>query len=378
MEMTSTTRHRIASAIELSLVRGIGARARRRLAEEPPGRWLQSSPARLRALGLAEEAVSDVVSRRWRAEAEAILGASEHGEFYVLIIGCEQYPKALLQIPDPPLVLYARGRTSALERPVIAIVGTRRPSLYGLHVAEGLGADLGSREIAVASGLARGIDAAAHRGCLRAGGMTVAVLGSGIDVIYPREHQRLAEEVAGAGLLLSEFPPGTPPAPRNFPVRNRIISGLALGTVVVEAREASGSLVTARLALEQDREVFAVPGNVTALESMGPNFLIKQGAKLVQSWRDVVEELPEEARRRIRDCHAIAAPERAGRISLPEPQCRVLAALAVDRAVHFDELVATCRADVARLGTLLLELELGGFIRQLPGNLYVKSARGGA
>jgi DNA processing protein len=372
--MTSTTRPWIASAVELSLVRGIGTRARRRLAAEPPGRWLQSPPARLRSLGLAEEAVSDIVSRRWRADAEAILRAADSGEFVVFTMGCAQYPQLLLQIPDPPLVLYARGSTSALERPVVAIVGTRRPSLYGLHVAEGLGADLGARALTVASGLARGIDAAAHRGCLRAGGMTVAVLGSGIDVVYPREHQRLAEQVAEAGLLLSEFPPGTPPAPRNFPVRNRIISGLALGTVVVEAREASGSLVTARIALEQNREVFAVPGNITALESMGPNFLIKQGAKLVQSWRDVVEELPEEARRRIRDGDVPPVSERAGGAKLSEEQCQVLAALAVDRAVHFDELVGTGR-DVARLGTLLLELELRGFVRQLPGGLYVKTAR---
>ena len=149
------------------------------------------------------------------------------------------------------------------------------------------------------SGLARGIDAAAHRGCLEAGGKTAAVLGCGIDVVYPREHRQLTRQIVERGLLISEFAPGTSPAPQNFPVRNRIISGLSLGTVIVEASEYSGSLITARLAMEQNREVFAVPGNLTSPQSFGPNYLIKQGAKLVQVWRDIVEELPAEVRHRI-------------------------------------------------------------------------------
>jgi DNA processing protein len=196
------------------------------------------------------------------------------------------------------------------------------------------------------------------------------VLGCGLDVVYPPEHRRLTEEVAEAGLLLSEYPPGTPPLGRNFPARNRIISGVALGTVIVEAREASGSLGTARAALEQNREVFAVPGNLTSPLSAGPNFLIKQGAKLVQSWRDVLEEIPGVA--------GLAEPEPAPRAAsgadLPPEQAALLGRIPSDRAVEFD-LLAGAPGEVARLTGLLLELELRGLVRQLPGGLYVRTGR---
>jgi DNA processing protein len=294
-----------------------------------------------------------------------------------LIAGYKPYPEILLEIADPPLVLYARGSVATLDLPAIAIVGTRHPSFYGLQMAEGLAADLAERGIAVASGLARGIDGAAHRGCLASGGRTLAVLGSGIDVIYPREHRRLAEEIARAGLVLSEYPPGTPPAPRNFPVRNRIISGLALGTLVVEAREASGSLITARAALEQNREVFALPGNVTSPASVGPNFLIKEGAKLVQSWRDIVEELPRPVRERIADAERPAGTQPPRGQPLGAEEAAVLERLAADRATQFDELVGAGRLAIVELSKVLLELELRGLVRALPGGLYLKVARRG-
>jgi len=314
---------------------------------------------------------------------------------HVLVLGTPGYPALLGEIHDPPPVLYARGSLDALRTPpggsgapgahaaCVAVVGTRRPTFYGERQAGEFGAALGERGIVVVSGLARGVDAAAHRGCLAKGGTTVAVLGSGVDVVYPREHRRLAEDIAQKGLVLSEFPPGTPPAPHHFPVRNRVVSGMSLGTLVVEAGERSGSLITARLAMEQNREVFALPGNITTPQSLGPNYLIKQGAKLVQGWRDIVEELPEAVRRNIllkEDAPAHDVPDL--RASSPEA-AQVLELLREDEAVHFEQLLERLpprapgppgagASDVSRLRELLLELETSGRVRQLPGNLFVK------
>ena len=275
----------------------------------------------------------------------------------------------------PPLVLYCRGQLSLLELPAVAIVGTRKPTYYGLQMAQGLAFDLAKRGIAIVSGLARGIDAAAHRGCLECAGRTAAVLGCGIDVVYPREHTQLSQKVAECGLLLSEFPPGTSPAPQNFPVRNRIISGLSLGTVIVEASEYSGSLITARLAMEQNREVFAIPGNLTSPQSFGPNYLIKQGAKLVQVWRDIVEELPPEVR------HAILEREDTRPAKTPEfdlltpEESNILEMLAYDQAIQFDRILSKSGMTVSHLSALLLNLEMQGRLRQVPGNLFVRIAR---
>ena len=239
-------------------------------------------------------------------------------------------------------------------------------------MAQGLASDLGNRGISVISGLARGIDAAAHRGCLEGGGTTIAILGCGIDVVYPREHRQLTQKILQKGLLVTEFTPGTSPAPQNFPVRNRIISGLAMGALIVEASEYSGSLITARLAMEQNREVFALPGNLTSSQSFGPNFLIKQGAKLVQSWRDIVEELPPDIRNELlikEDSPPVDTPELD---LLSDEENRILNLLKMDEAVQFDKIHSSSGLGIPQLSTLLLNLEMGGHIRQLPGNLYVK------
>ena len=285
------------------------------------------------------------------------------------------YPRLLEAIYDPPLILYARGSLKALEQHGIAVVGTRKPTIYGLQMAQGLASDLGSRGLCVISGLARGIDAAVHRGCIEGGGMTIAVLGCGVDIIYPREHRQLAQKILEKGLLMSEFTPGTSPAPHNFPVRNRVISGLALGTLVVEASEYSGSLITARLAVDQNREVFALPGNLTSPQSYGPNFLIKQGAKLVQTWRDIVDELPPDIRREMlgqEDAKPLREPELD---MLSEEEIRLLEFLKPDEALQFDKIHCASRLGISHLSNLLLNLEMRGRIRQLPGNLFVKTLK---
>ncbi len=365
-------------AIELTLVPGLGSLTQGRLSRACgaisdvfswTGRVMESH-------GITPEACHAVSSRRYRGMAEEIFDWARHEGCSLLLLGTPGYPALLAEIADPPLILYARGELETVHMPCVAVVGTRKPTCYGLQMAEGIAGDLAAHGIIIVSGLARGIDGAAHRGCLQARGKTVAVLGCGIDVVYPREHGRLAAQVAEQGVLLSEFPPGTSPAPQNFPVRNRIISGVSIGTVIVEASEYSGSLITARLAMEQNRDVFAVPGNITSPQSFGPNFLIKQGAKLVQSWRDVVEELPAELRA------AILAKEQSGQDRrteeldlLTDEETRVLDLLEPDRAIEFDKLFRKSGVAIPRLSDLLLNLEMRGKVRQMPGSLYLKVAK---
>ena len=210
-----------------------------------------------------------------------------------------RYPRPLKEIFDPPILLYARGRVELLSGHNLAVVGSRRPSPYGMSVAQKLGRELVQTGLVVVSGMARGVDSLAHRGALDAGGNTIAVLGCGVDVVYPRENEKLAQRIVERGLIVSEFRLGSTAFPQNFPIRNRIISGVSLGVIVVEGAQYSGSLITARLALDQGREVFAVPGNIVSKQSWGPNLLIKQGAKLVQEPTDVLEDLPLEVRREL-------------------------------------------------------------------------------
>ncbi len=362
----------IKNALEITLLPGVGAAARAWIRDAAPdvGGLFRMNAGALAALGLGPEACAALRARAGRGRAREIFERAGAQDYRFLVLGTGGYPGMLAEIFDPPLVLYVRGNPETLLRTCVAVVGTRKPSLYGLRMAEDLASDLAARGITVVSGMARGVDAAAHRGALAAGGTTAAVLGSGIDVIYPREHAALAREIARRGVLLTEYPPGTPPAPRNFPARNRIVSGLALGALIVEAATQSGSLITARLAADQGREVFAVPGNVTAPQSFGPNFLIKQGAKLVQSWRDIVEEFPPRIRREIelREDAPLPEPEEP----LPDGAGALLGLLARDEPVLFDDLHRRSGTDISRLSALLLDLEAKGRVRQLPGNYYVK------
>jgi DNA processing protein len=305
------------------------------------------------------------------------------------------YPPRLNEIYDPPPVLFVRGRLELLASLMLAIVGTRRPTAYGNAAAARLAKDLSMAGLTIVSGMARGIDTSAQRAVLEAGGDTVAVFGCGVDEVYPAENRKLAAQLAESGLLISEFPMGTPAYPQNFPVRNRIVSGMSAGVLVVEGGEYSGSAITAKLAAEQGREVFAVPGNITSKMSWGPNLLIKQGAKLVQEWNDVVVELHPEDRRRLTDQfrnqlilkEESSEKEETVTSGLPGSSYAsgsskgisqaVLGALALDAPVSLDSLMETLaqRAEgipPSEIIAALFDLEMSGLVRQLPGKNFLR------
>jgi len=299
----------------------------------------------------------------------------------VLSYSCSDYPERLREIYDPPPVLWARGDVSLLARPSIAVVGTRHPSPYGSGIAEMLARDLAVRRLLIVSGMARGIDTCAHKGALAARMPTVAVWGTGIDVIYPKENKKLAEDIlATGGAIVSEVPMGTFPAPQNFPRRNRILSGLSIAVLVVEAAENSGTRVTARCASEQNRDLFAVPGNVTNKNSWTPNTLIKQGAKLVATWEDVWEDLPSQVRIELESETGFASKPAVAASLLPDPVLRpeeamVLEVLRADESLQIDEILELLETQLtsSEAFTALFELEMSGRIRQLPGKNYVRT-----
>lgn len=273
------------------------------------------------------------------------------------------YPPRLREIHDPPLVLFIRGNRDLLRTPAVAIVGSRRASRYGLEAASHFARKLGQAGLTVVSGFARGVDAAAHRAALDSGASTIGVLGTGIEVRYPRDHDALRREIESKGLLLSEFAPGTPPRPANFPIRNRVISGCCLATIVIEAGPRSGSLITARMALEQGREVFAIPGPIFAEGSEGPHRLIQSGAKLLHSVHDFFEEFPEVVKREI------SAPVT---LDCEEPLRSLLEILSFDSGVHIDSIEQKSGISQPALAEAMLELELRGLIRSIPGARYVR------
>jgi DNA processing protein len=281
--------------------------------------------------------------------------------------GDAEYPAHLREIPAPPDRLWVRGGLVDEDALAVAIVGSRRATPFGLELAERLAGDLAARGITVVSGLARGIDSAAHRGALEAGGRTIAVLGSGVDVVYPPENRRLAARIVERGALMSQFAPGAPALAHHFPVRNRIIAGLSLGVVVVEAAEQSGTLITAGHAGDLGREVMAVPGRAGAPTSRGTHKLIRDGAALVESWEDVVALLPA----RWRACMAAGAPPSSPG---PEPEDSLLSLIGAE-PVSMEELIERSGLAASRAAARLLALELEGRIRQLPGKRFVRAAR---
>jgi len=368
--------------LALRLVPGLGSRVALRLVNAIGSATgvFRASPTELESLGVASHVVRSMAAGTvFEAAAKEAEQARQIGVSF-LSIRDAAYPALLKEIFDPPLLLYVRGDIKLLEGPSIGIVGSRKPTPYGRAMAQKLAADLATSGLVIASGMARGIDSSAHQGSLDAGGKTIAVLGCGIDVIYPAENKKLHAAIAEKGLLVSEFPLGAFPAPQNFPIRNRIISGLSLGIVVVEAAQYSGSLITARLAMEQNREVFGVPGSITNKNSWGPHVLIKQGAKLVQDWRDVVDELPADVRERILlpllSGDATKSPGSASVNAEPlsAAEQAIYDLLKVDESAHIDEVLnALPKLSSSEVLAGLLELEFKGMVRQLPGKNFVKT-----
>jgi DNA processing protein len=364
--------------IALSLVPGIGRRTAVLLADrfDSPASCFDATRASLESAGLKRESIDAFKSDEPRDRADRELEGLAALGGKVLVLSDPDYPALLRETFDPPIVVYYLGDLpAALLRPAVAVVGSRRCSTYGRNASEMLGRELAQRGVTVVSGLARGIDAAAHRGALEGWGLTIGVMGTGLDSVYPKENRKLADNIAKHGALLTEFPLGTPPLSQNFPFRNRVLSGLSLGVVVVEAAERSGSLITARMAYEQGRDVFAIPGNITSSKSFGPNYLIKDGAKLVQTWQDVVEEFPIEVRARIlsidkneNKSEQIVIEEAA----LSDVERKVLGMIKSDQPVHIDQLIQASKLSSSELMGALLKLEMLDRIRQLPGKSFVR------
>jgi DNA processing protein len=354
--------------IALSRVKGLGCVGFKKLAAHfaDPTAALSARPAELKNVpGLDKDAIEGLLGFSEWAEAEAeIRRAREAGVRIVPFIDpC--YPARLRAIADPPPLLYIKGEISAVDEKAVAIVGSRSASDYGRKVARNICRGLASLGFTVVSGMARGIDGTAHESALDGGGRTIAVLGSGVDRIYPPEHEGLSERIARRGAVISELPLGARPVAFNFPARNRLISGLCLGVVVVEATEKSGSLITAAHALEQNREIFAVPGEVGSSRSRGAHRLIRQGAKLVENADDIIEEIAPQ----------LARPEGASRRQRVLPQncsddTRKIFGLLQERILQIDEVIETSGLSSAQVSQILLELELQGFLRQLPGKRY--------
>jgi DNA processing protein len=379
--------------LALRMVPGLGTRRIGLMLERmrTPQAIFRASASELEGAGLSGAVARSVASGCSFEDAASQQRKLREAGAQLITLGDSEYPDALRRIFDPPPVLFARGRIDLLSSVCIGVVGTRHPTPYGIAAAERLSGDLARAGVTIASGMARGIDTAAHKAALAAEGATIAVLGCGVDVVYPSENRKLAAEIAAKGLILSEFPMEATAFPQNFPIRNRIISGLSSGILVIEGAQYSGSAITARLAIDQGREVFAVPGNITSKMSWGPNLLIKQGAKLVQDWNDVVVDLPQAAQRRlidagrqrIMDQGLAGSPESSSGVSASQtPQLnaphqlaarKVLSALKADQAIHLDTLVETVdETSPSEIIAALFELEILGLAKQLPGRNFVK------
>jgi DNA processing protein len=368
--------------ISLNMTPGVGPRKATQLLERfgSAENVFHATRTELESLRLRPETIESILKREFYEKADEELEKVRNLGGDVLILDDGSYPYFLREIADPPITLYVKGDWQAcFDAPCIAVVGSRRCSTYGENASEMLSRDLAANGICIISGLARGIDTAAHRGAIAAGGRTIAVLGTGIDNVYPKENARLVDEILeSGGAVVSQFPLETPPLKDNFPYRNRIISGLSLGVLIVEASERSGSLITARLAMEQNREVLAVPGNITSKNSFGTNYLIKSGAKLVQQWQDVVAELPQEISSRILppkvDKEEKSELKQPGSIpaNLSENEHKIWYLLSADEPTHIDILLEASSLSIGEVTAVLLNLEMRELVRALPGNSFAR------
>jgi len=369
--------------IALNMTPGVGPRAATKLLERfgSADAVFHGRRTELESLRLKPETIESILKREFHEKAATEFERVKSLGGDILILDDGSYPAMLREIDDPPPVLYVKGDWQAcFDQPGVGVIGSRMCSTYGENASEMLARDLASRGITIVSGLARGIDTAAHRGAMAGKGKTIAVMGTGIDSVYPKENNGLVRELlASGGCLVSQFPLGTPPLKDNFPYRNRIISGLSLGVLIVEASERSGSLITARLAMEQNREVMAVPGNITSSNSFGTNYLIKSGAKLVQQWQDVVSELPSEI-------SAAILPPKIEKVPAEDATCqpelipsdmtaneqKIWAVLTSDESTHIDILLESSGLSFGDLNTALVALDIRDLIRVLPGKHYAR------
>ena len=389
MPVLTTSREEELHWLALTLIPGLGTRGAGKLIQRfrTPQAVFRASRTELEGAGLSGALAQSIESGCTFEDAVAQQEKMLEAGAVAVTITDPRYPPLLREIFDPPVLLFARGRMELLQSTAFGVVGTRRPTPYGMAAAERLSGDLARAGLTIVSGMARGIDTASQKAALAAEGGTIAVLGCGVDVVYPVENRNLAGQLATKGLIISEFPMGAAAFPQNFPIRNRIISGMSVGLLVVEGAQYSGSAITARLALDQGREVFAVPGNITSKMSWGPNLLIKQGAKLVQDWNDVIVDLPPEVRRTLiesgknrllkQGLSGEGATMEGVQASLIGSQGdvsrRVLEKLSLDASIHLDTLVDTLEEfSPSELIAALFELEMTGLVKQLPGKNFVK------
>ena len=370
----------LAHWLALRLIPGLGPRSTAKLIEryKSPLAIFRASISELESTGISGSTARSISSGCTFDDAvDQQHKMLEAGAGFVPITD-PRYPGRLKPIYDPPLGLFYKGKLELADSVTVAVVGTRHPTPYGVAATERLAGDLATAGIAVVSGMARGIDSTAHKAALAAGGETIAVFGCGVDLVYPQENRKLYCDIVEKGLVLSEFPMGSPAFPQNFPIRNRIISGMSSGVLIVEGAQYSGSTITARLALDHGREVYAVPGNITSKMSWAPNLLIKQGAKLIQDWNDVFNDLPAADRRQLAAKKAGQSDGYAPQIPLPlTPQeglnKAILECLQVDTSTHIDLLLENLENySSSELIAGLFDLEMLGMVKQLPGKNFVK------
>lgn len=317
--------------------------------------------------GISKKALDSLLNFKPGKQIESELDTIHSKGIKIITLNSPDYPENLKNIYDPPPFLYVKGEIKKQDKDAIAIVGSRHASEYGMNVTAGISGKLASYGITIVSGMARGIDSRAHQAALSSSGRTIAVLGSGVDVVYPPENKKLYSMISSQGAVISEYPMGTEPNAYNFPARNRIISGMAIGVLIAEASQNSGSLITARLALDQGRDVFAVPGSVYSLKSKGANNLLRCGARLVESADDIMEEL----NFKINPCKRTEENE-GEKINERSPEAQKIYELILKDSVHIDEIISNSELSMGRLSSTLLELELNGLIKQLPGKRFCR------
>jgi DNA processing protein len=380
--------------LALTAVNKIGPVTIKRIVEyfgSPIKPFTASKEELLKVRGVTENVAEEITNMNPEKTANRIMRDADLEEIQLLTIYRHSYPTLLKEIYDPPPVLYLKGdptylKTEFKDDICLGVVGTRHPTPYGKLAAEEIGMSLAANGITVVSGLARGIDTTAHKAALDGGGRTIAVLGSGFKKLYPKENKKLAKRIMARGAIVSEFPPDTPPVSENFPRRNRVISGLSEAVVVVEAAEKSGALITANFALNQGRDVFAVPGNMTSAKSAGANNLIREGATPVVSSRGLIDQLPERLQARLQGTSAASIKESKSP-SLPEEAAKkivteidreeekILSLLSIDQPMHIDQIAEKSFIRINKLLGTVLSLEMKGLVEHLPGNHYIKKIR---